>query len=79
MADQVVDKHSLNFIRLCRLCGDFLTGRVNYVVSNFISRLVAVFSKTPFSKDACHTHPNKFCYACFSRVINGERGVKVNI
>ena len=79
MADQVVDKHSLNLSRLCRLCGDLLTGRVNYEVSNFISRLEAIFSKPPFSKDAHHTYPNKFCNVCFSRMINAERGVEVNI
>ena len=56
MADQVVDKHSMNLSKLCRLCGDLLTGRVNYVVSNFISRLQAVFFKATIFKRCTPKH-----------------------
>ena len=79
MADQVVDKHSLNLSSLCRLCGDLLTGRVNYVVVTSFLDCNPFFLKPPFSKDARHTHPNKFCNVCFSRMINAERRVEVNI
>ena len=84
MAYQAVDQHAMNLSRLCQLCGDLLTGRVNYVVSDFISRLEAVFG-TLFPKDAYHTtspppppKKKKFCNVCFSRMINAEWGVVHN-
>ena len=78
MADQAVDQHAMNLSRLCQLCGDLLTGRVNYVVSDFISRLEAVFA-TLFPKDAYYTTsaPPNFV-TCFSRMINAEWGVVHN-
>ena len=70
MADQAVDQHAMNLSRLCQLCGDLLTGRVNYVVSDFISRLEAVFA-TLFPPPP----PPNFV-TCFSRMINAmQNGV----
>ena len=70
MAEQVA------LSKLCRVCGNILTGRVIYHVKEHYLLLQNAFLEN-FEADKTNIHPQNFCQSCFSTMKNCEdRGTK---
>ena len=55
--------------KLCRICGNILSGRVVHNVNEHLEQLKHVY-KEDFSLDSAHIHPKSFCHSCYSTALN---------
>ena len=75
MADNV--SHSLNLLKLCRVCGKILADKTIYEVKDFTFKLQDSF-RASFIRDESKIHPPNFCHVCFSTMQNVEKRNKIH-
>ena len=62
-----MEEHLFYLQRLCRICGEILSRRVTYLVSDHLEELTALY-KVHFAGDTSGKEPSSFCNTCYSRV-----------
>ena len=67
-----MEEHLFYLQRLCRICGEILSGRVTYLVSDHLEELTELY-KVHFAGDTSGKEPSSFCNTCYSRVKNSSK------